>query len=232
MIEGRSRSQSRVQRERPGREGARPARALRGGSRGVVALGLTGGIGAGKSTALSLFHELGALTVSADELVHGLYVQPELSAQLVARFGPTVLDAHGEVDRRRLAESVRGHRRELRWLERLIHPRVAGEIERSITEAPPGAVIVCEVPLLFESRCEALFDLIVTVEAGRENRRGRSIHRFDLSMFSELEELQASSEQRVAGSDLAFFNDGEVEQLRAFVQEAYARALGMLREGR
>ncbi|MFH0917313.1 MAG: dephospho-CoA kinase, partial [bacterium] len=112
------------------------------------------------------------------------------------------------------------------------HPRVAGQIKRRIAEAAPGAVIVCEVPLLFESRCEVLFDLIVTVEAGRENRRRRSVHRFDLSMFSELEELQASSEQRVAGSDLAFFNDGEVEQLRAFVQGAHARALGMLRGGR
>ncbi len=127
---------------------------------------------------------------------------------------------------------MRGRRRELRWLEKLTHPRVAEEIERRISEAPPGAVVVCEVPLLFESGSEGLFDLIVTVEAGRENRRQRSIHRFDLAMFSELEELQASSEQRVAGSDLAFFNDGDVEQLRAFVREAYGRALGLLAEGR
>lgn len=231
MTQGLSGSQPQVQSGQTGGESARRPRTREGGAR-AVAVGLTGGIGAGKSTALSLFRELGALTVSADEVVHHLYVQPEVRAQLAARFGSAVLDAHGAVDRRRLAEAVRGRRRELRWLEKLTHPRVAEEIERRIREAPPGVVIVCEVPLLFESRCEVWFDLIVTVEAGRESRRQRSSHRFDSAMFAEFEELQASSEQRVTGSDLAFFNDGDVGQLGTFVQEAYGRALGLLREGR
>jgi len=231
MAQGRSRSQPRVQRERAGRGAARRLRTREGEVDAVVLVGLTGSIGAGKSTALSLFRKLGALTISADELVHGLYAQPELRAQLVVRFGPAVVDARGEVDRNRLAESVRGRRGELRWLEKLTHPRVAEETERRIREAPAGAVIVCEVPLLFESHYEGAFDLVVTVEAGRETRRQRSIHRFDLAMFSELEKLQVSSERRVADSDLAFFNDGDVEQLCVFVQEAYGRALGLLREG-
>jgi dephospho-CoA kinase len=232
MTEARSGSRPWVRRERPGREAIRRPRSREGSVRSVVAVGLTGGIGAGKSTALTLFQELGAVTISADEVVHGLYVQPEVKGKLAAHFGPAVLDVHGEVDRKRLAEALRGRGRELRWLEELTHPRVAEEIERRINEATAGTVLVCEVPLLFESRSEGLFDLIVTVEAGRENRRLRSIHRFDLGMFSELEELQASSEQRVAGSDAAFVNDGDAEQLRAFVREAYGRALGLVAEGR
>jgi dephospho-CoA kinase len=202
------------------------------GSGDVVALGLTGGIGAGKSTALLAFRELGAVTISADELVHELYARPSVSARIGARFGPRVLDANGEVDRGRLATLVRGRRADLGWLEELIHPLVAEEIGRRIREAPAGTVIVCEVPLLFESDLGRLFDLIVTVEADREIRRRRSTHDFDLDMFSELEGLQASSGQRVARSDLSFYNDGDVEDLRGFVRGAFTRALELLEEPR
>jgi dephospho-CoA kinase len=232
MTQGRSRSQSRAPREQACRGAAPQSASGADGTRTKVAVGLTGGIGAGKSTALSLFRELGAVTISADEVVHRLYAKPKVSAALVGRFGPTVLDMRGDVDRSALAESVRGHPGGLRWLEKLTHPRVAEEIERSVREAPPGAVIVCEVPLLFESHHEGLFDLIITVEAGRERRKERSTHRFDPEVFSEFDSLQASTEQRLAGSDLAFFNDGDVEQLRTFVCEAYARAVRLIGEER
>ncbi len=195
-------------------------------------MGLTGGIGAGKSTALALFEELGALTISADSVVHELYRRPELLARIVARFGLAVLDDDGGLDRVRLAAVVRGRRGGLRWLEQLTHPLVSEEIKRRVENAPVGAVVVCEVPLLFEAGYEALFDLVVTVEAGGETRRRRSVHGFDLQQFSEFERLQASSERRVEGSDLAFFNDGDLDQLREFVGEAYTVATGLLREER
>jgi dephospho-CoA kinase len=213
-------------------EPARRAWSREGGNAGVVTVGLTGGIGAGKSTALAIFGELGAITMSADQLVHELYARPFVATEVEARFGSSVLDPHGRVDTRLLAEAVRGRRRDLRWLEKLTHPLVAEEIERRIGDAPAGTVVVCEVPLLFESGFERLFDLVVTIEAGGETRRRRSTHGFDVDMFSELEALQASSERRVAGSDLSFFNDGDREELWHFVQEAYGRALGMLEERR
>jgi dephospho-CoA kinase len=200
--------------------------------REVVAVGLTGGIGAGKSTALALFGELGALTFSADEVVHELYARPAVSARIAAHFGPGVLGEDGGVDRARLAEAVRGRRDELRWLEKLTHPLVAKGIKRRIGKAPAGTVVVCEVPLLFEAGYEGLFDVVVTVEAARETRRRRSVHRFDLDLFAELEGLQASSEQRVQGSDLAFVNDGELKGLRDFVQRAHEIATGLLKEDR
>lgn len=194
----------------------------------VVAVGLTGGIGAGKSTALALFAQEGALTISADALVHELYATSEVAARVAERFGATVLKAGGVVDRSRLAEAVRGHPRRLRWLEELTHPLVAEEIGRRLTAAPAGTVVVCEVPLLFEAGFEALFDLIVTVEAGPETRRHRSVHHFSLEQFGEFERLQASTRRRVEGSDLVFFNDGSLDDLRAFVGSAYTRARSLL----
>jgi dephospho-CoA kinase len=190
----------------------------------VVAVGLTGGIGAGKSTALRFFAEAGAWTLSADAVVHGLYLRDDVRQSLALRFGPEVIGADGAVDRRRLAALVRGRREALADLEVIIHPLVALEIARFVAEAPAGAVVVCEVPLLFETGWQDRFDLVVTVEAGPEARRSRSIHAFDLEQFGELEAVQASSERRVAGADLAFFNDGDVDHLRAFVREAYERA--------
>jgi dephospho-CoA kinase len=109
---------------------------------------------------------------------------------------------------------------------------VAEEIAKLVESAPAGAVVVCEVPLLFESGFERLFDLIVTVEAGAEVRRLRSVHKFGLEQFAEFEALQATRERRIAGSDLAFVNDGELDELREFVRGAYAAAQGLLNSGR
>jgi dephospho-CoA kinase len=197
----------------------------------VVAVGLTGGIGAGKTTALRFFAEAGALTLSADRAVHQIYLRDGIKQALTDYFGPDVFDRDGEVDRRRLAAAVRGRPERLAWLEALTHPLVGMEISRFIAEAPGGSVVVCEVPLLFEAGMEDYFDLVVTIEAPEEDRRKRSVHDFGPEMFAEFEVLQTSSERRVAGSDLAFFNDGDFEQLHAFVRQAYERAL-MAGEGR
>jgi dephospho-CoA kinase len=206
----------------------RAAEVVHTGRPGVVAVGLTGGIGAGKSTALAIFAELGALTTSADQIVHDFYTQPAFVAGIVGHFGPGILDADGSIDRRRLAEMVKGRGDKLQWLERLTHPLVADEIERIIHEAPAGSIVVCEVPLLFESHFEELFDLLVTIEAPHEHRFSRSAHRFDPVVFGEFEALQASSEERISGSHLAYFNDGSRDDMREFVRDAYARAVSLL----
>jgi dephospho-CoA kinase len=199
--------------------------------RAVVAIGLTGSIGAGKTTALSLFQESGALVFSADKIVHELYEQREVAAEIAAHFGPQLLSPTGTVDRKVLAAEVQGRPKELLWLEDLIHPLVAKEIGRRVGETPEGKVVVCEVPLLFGSGYEALFDLIVTVEAGSEIRRRRSVQQFDLHQFTELEALQLSREERMAKSDLVFVNDGNLDQLREFVRSTYETARGLLETG-
>jgi dephospho-CoA kinase len=182
--------------------------------RTVVVVGLTGSIGAGKSTALALFEECGAAVVSADRLVHQLYSRPDVTTMVAE-----------------LALAVRRQPGELHWLEELTHPLVAEEIAQLVESAPVGTVVVCEVPLLFESGFEGLFDVIVTVEAGAEVRRQRSIHQFGLEQFAEFESLQATRERRVEGSDLAFVNDGDLDELREFVRGAYVAAKQLLDSG-
>ncbi len=146
----------------------------------VVAIGLTGGIGAGKSTALALFSDCGALAFSADQVVHELYARSEVVSLVAEHFGRPVLSAQGTIDRLRLAEAVRGNREDLRWLEQIVHPLVGQEIADRVETAAPGTIVVCEVPLLFETGFERLFDLVVTMEAPADIRRQRSIHKFGL----------------------------------------------------
>ena len=100
-----------------------------------------------------------------------------------------------------------------------------------IKQAPSGSVVVCEVPLLLEAGFADLFDLLVTVEAGRNKRLVRSADRFDADVFDKFEELQASTAQRVAASDVVLVNDGTQEQLRSSVEEVLERALSMLKAG-
>lgn len=198
----------------------------------VVSVGLTGGTGAGKSTALAMFAEEGALVASADDMVHELYRRDDVVERLIERFGPDILGPSGALQRRRLAAQVRGAREELRWLEELTHPLVEAQMRRLIEEAAPGSVVVCEVPLLFESGFTPMFDLIVTIEAPPEQRLERSAERMHPGSFAEFEGLQAGSERRVRESDLAFCNEGDLEALRTFVRSAYARARSLLAEGR
>jgi len=200
------------------------------GRRDLFTVGLTGGIGAGKSTALALFGALGALTFSADEVVHGLYREETCKKALLQEFGPAVLTTTGEVDRRRLAQLVRGRPDRLRWLEGLTHPLVHERLERFIASAPSGSVVVCEIPLLFEAGYGGMFDLIVTIEASPSVRRQRSVHGFGLDQFEEFEGLQATAERRRAGSDVVFVNDGSRAELEKFVKEVYALAQKQLAE--
>ncbi len=198
------------------------------GARTAVAIGLTGSIGAGKSTALRMFADRGVAVLSADALVHEIYERPEVGALIARHFGQGVIAADGSLERARLAEAVRGNSGELRWLEGVTHPLVSEEIARRMEEAPPGGLIVCEVPLMFEAGLDDLFDLVVTVEAAPEVRRKRSTHKFGLEQFGEFEALQASSQRRVAGSDLVFVNDGTLEELRDFVDRVCERARRIL----
>lgn len=191
---------------------------------GVAAVGLTGGLAAGKSAALEAFRELGAVTISADQVVDDLYREPDVTSVLQDRFGSRVVSPSGELDKGALGEVVRGDPEALSWLEAFIHPRVGRRIQSVIEQASPGQVIVCEIPLLFESGLRQVFDFVVTIEAPLEVRRQRWQERPRAHLFEGLNAQQLSSEERAAKSDLAYSNVGTLEDLRSFVREAYERA--------
>jgi len=139
--------------------------------RSFCLIGLTGGVGAGKSTVLNLFKQEGAVGLSTDEVVHSLYEAPELVQPLVERWGKDVVAPNGELLRNKVAEIVFTDLNELDWLEKLLWPHVEKEIELWIAKRESSNSIdiaVIEVPLLFESGIDGRFDKTVTVSASTE----------------------------------------------------------------
>ena len=138
---------------------------------------MTGGIGAGKSTALEALTRLGAAVLSTDQVVHDLYGTPEVSDAVVERFG-TAVAPEGTVDRSELARRAFADPVQRAWLEGLLWPRVGeriaewrGQLEQA-SPAPLAAVV--EVPLLFESGMDGVFDAPIAVIADEQLRAERA----------------------------------------------------------
>jgi dephospho-CoA kinase len=183
----------------------------------VPFVGLTGGLGAGKSTALDAFAELGAATLSTDAVVHELLATDELRELIVERLGSEVAP-DGVLDRSLIAEHVFGDDEARAWLEGVLWPRVGERVagwRAALEDAdpqPPAAVV--EVPLLFESGMESVFDTTIAVvadEAVREARAGARGH----AGLAERTGRQLSQEEKAARADHAIRNDGTVEALRS-----------------
>ncbi len=144
----------------------------------VPLVGLTGGMGAGKSTALAALERLGAAVLSTDAVVHELYARDaRLRDAVVERWGAEVAP-DGVVDRAAIARRAFADEGERRWLEGLLWPLVGERVAAWLTEArarrPPPRAAVVEVPLLFEAGMEGLYDATVAVVAPEELRRERA----------------------------------------------------------
>jgi len=182
-----------------------------------IAVAITGGIGAGKSTALAAFRRHGAATVSSDEIVHHLLrTDQEVRAALVERLGEEILDGDGIPDRERIALKVFKDRAALDFLEQLLHPLVSREYlawreQLAQLENPPG-VCVTEVPLLYEVGAEARFDKVVVITAPaklREARRGRRTDDRESRLMPDREKAKRA--------DFTYVNTGTPEELDAWV---------------
>jgi dephospho-CoA kinase len=186
-----------------------------------VLLGLTGGIGAGKSTALAAFDRLGVPTLSSDAVVHGLYREPDVRAAVVERFGPDVLGPDGEVARAAVAARVFSDDIARRWLEQLLHPRVSAALERWRGEqeaAHPGALLVHEVPLLYEAGIADRYDTVVLITAPADVRSARRPEHFEQRAATQLPEAE-----KAAQADHVYVNDGTPAELERWVADLVAR---------
>ena len=191
-------------------------------------IGLTGGIGSGKSTAAGRFAELGALVIDADALAREV-VEPgtEGLAAVVAEFGEQVLDGAGRLDRPALARVVFGDDAARGRLNAVLHPRIRARAAELIAAAPPGTVVVQDVPLLVETGQSGRYDLVVVVEAPDELR----VRRLGRDRGMPAEEVrarmaaQATDEQRRAAADVVLVNDGTPEDLRAKVDALWAERI-------
>jgi dephospho-CoA kinase len=177
-------------------------------------VGLTGGIGAGKSEALAAFGRAGAATVGTDDFVHELLQSAELRDALVERWGQEVAPG-GEVDRRRVGEIVFERPEELEWLESELHPRVGERLEAWRVSLPPDVrLAVVEIPLLFETGMEKGFDTVVSVVADDELRERRLARGGFVGLGGRLSR-QLSQAEKAARAEHVVRNDGTLAELHA-----------------
>jgi dephospho-CoA kinase len=194
----------------------------------IPRLGLTGGIGSGKSTAAAYLHELGAATVSADDLVQELLGDGSVVARLVKRFGDGVV-VDGEVDRAAVARIVFADQAQLSWLEDLLHPlvkrRLDGWAREQASRSPTPSLLVAEVPLLFESDMRDTFDYVLLVTARESLRRRRLAAKLTDSEFSRRTARQLDEGEKAARSDFVFDNSGRRGRLKEYLAGVYAEIL-------
>jgi dephospho-CoA kinase len=189
-------------------------------------VGLTGGIGAGKTEALGAFERAGAATLASDRVVHELLRTGELRDRLVERWGEGVLAPDGEVDRSRVGEIVFERPEELRWLEAELHPRVAERVMAWRAELPPEEKLaVVEVPLLFETGMEQSFDAVVAVVAPDE-LRGKRAAAAELTGLEGRSVRQLSQAEKAARATHVVSNDGTLADLDAKIAEVAGALTG------
>ncbi len=195
----------------------------------IPLVGLTGGIGSGKSTALAYLHELGAAVISSDDIVHGLYSSREVVDRIRGHFGDAVVDGAGGVSRPALAGIVFADEAELRWLEDELHPYVRGAVANWVTKQkkaqPRPALLVVEVPLLFETGFADVFDHTMLITAPDDVRRRRLTAKLTDSEFSRRRAQQLSEDEKIARSDFVFHNVGARKELKEFVGQTVASIL-------
>ena len=183
----------------------------------VPFVGLTGGIGSGKSTALAELAELGAATLSADAVVHELLGGAEVRDAIVARLGAEALAADGTVDRAAVAALVFSRADDRAWLEGLLWPGVAARIAewREAVDGlePQPVAAVVEVPLLFEAGMDTVFDATVAIVAEESLRAERAAARGHAAV-EERSRRQWTQGDKAARADHVVRNDGGRGDLR------------------
>ena len=190
----------------------------------ALRVGLTGGIGAGKSTVAALLEERGAAVTSADEVSRDV-VSPGSTglAAVVAEFGEDILASDGSLDRSALGRVVFSDDLRRARLEEILLPLIAAEAWARMETVPAGQVAVYDVPLLVEGQMQDLFDLVIVVEADLELRLERLAER-GMGREEALARIasQATDEERRAVADVVLSNSGSTDELRREVDRLWS----------
>jgi dephospho-CoA kinase len=193
----------------------------------VPFVGLTGGLGAGKSTALAALERLGAATLSTDAVVHELYASDEVRDAVVARWGAAVAPG-GVVDRSAVAARAFASDDERHWLEQQLWPRVGARVAAwreevaALEPAPPAAVV--ETPLLFEAGLEGMYDATIAVIADEDVRARRAATRGHAAV-DERAARQLTQAEKARRATFTVHNSGTVREL----EHELSSVLGTLR---
>ena len=185
-------------------------------------IGLTGTYGSGKSSALREFHDLGAMTVSADDIVSKLLNEPAILDRVRVILGHKVFHQDGTLDKARVADAIFSDDEKRAQLERLLHPIVFQRIQDMIWSAKGCQVVVVEVPLLFEAGHEGRFKTIVTVwsdlTTSIERLMAKGIDRDDAMRRIE---RQMPVEEKVKRSHYVIENNGTLDEMKKKVARIY-----------
>lgn len=192
-----------------------------------VRIALTGGIGSGKTTALAMFAARGAAVLSSDQLVHQLLQRRDVRHEIAASLGLGHLPG-GEAGRAQLADVVFADEKQLARLGAVIYPLVRQKISEWMEspEVMRATAAVVEIPMLFESGMEDLFDSVVLVTAPAELRRARHAGRVSRADFERRSGQQMPEEEKRARSGIVFVNAGSPDELDEFVEQVMAEAAG------
>lgn len=187
------------------------------------AIGLTGAVGSGKSTAGRVFEECGARLLNADLEARDVLHSAELRGPLVEAFGESILGETGDVVREKLADLVFENPESKQRLEDMIHPAVRRRYREARDALGPGEILVYDVPLLFEAGLEADFDLVITVSAPEEQRleRVKARSNWDENEWRRREAAQLPLSEKEKRADLIIRNDHSPAALKATVRDLY-----------
>lgn len=182
-------------------------------------LGLTGGIGCGKSTVARMFETCGAYVIDADVIARSMFNPgTQTRAYLDETYGSDMLDGSGEINRKYLADQIFSNELRRAELEEVMHPELSREVARLRAEHEPSQVVVYDSPLLVEKGLGRECDAIVVVTAPLEQRIERLVARgLDRNDISRRMEIQATDAQRVAVADFVIANDSSEADLEAKV---------------
>jgi dephospho-CoA kinase len=195
-------------------------------------IGLTGGIGAGKSTVTQMLEALGAAVIDADKVGHQIYL-PDLPAwrEIVDTFGPEVLNADRTIDRQALGKLVFADPEALRTLNRIVHPKMfdrMGELIAEMRARGGMKAIVVEAAVLIEANWMALVDqvwLVVASEAVVVDRLAKQRHLSSEQVRTRIA-AQLTNDERLKHADVVIRNDGSLEEVRHAVQQAWDQLAG------
>ncbi|MFG2862923.1 dephospho-CoA kinase [Streptomyces sioyaensis] len=195
----------------------------------MVKVGLTGGIGAGKSEVSRLLASYGAVIVDADKIAREV-VEPGTPglAAVVEEFGDGVLAPDGTLDRPKLGGIVFADPEKLKALNAIVHPLVGARSAELEAAAGPDAVVVHDVPLLTENGLAPLYDLVVVVDAAPQTQLDRLVRLRGMAEDEAKSRMaaQATREQRLAVADLVIDNNGPLEALEPQVRAVWERLRG------
>jgi dephospho-CoA kinase len=188
-----------------------------------VYLGLSGGIGSGKSTVSNILSDLGAVVIDADVIAREVLLPGNPGyASAVAAFGTGILDDEGNIDRKSLAKLVFENPIELAKLEAIVHPAVITRVAEIRESLPKSAVVVYDTPLMFEKQLQGQFDKVLMVVSDTELRRTRLVERgLELGDIAARMANQATDEQRATIADFVIENNGSREDLQEQVAKVW-----------